>query len=94
MLLDASGDGSTWRRGSCCVLLEVRVEGRASLDVVRKAVLVVGGVARRLFLASSARYLRGCFVALKPVWAPDAGPLDRVVKLGVSRRQLHALDLL
>ena len=32
-------------------------------------------------------------MSVKPVWAPDAEPLDRVVKLGVSRRQLHALDL-
>ena len=37
---------------------------------------MVGRVARRLFLVSSARYLRGCFLALKPVWAPDAEPLD------------------
>lgn len=32
-------------------------------------------------------------MALKSVWAPDAEPLDRVVKMRVSRRQLHALDL-
>ena len=30
---------------------------------------------------------------VKPVWAPDADPLDRLVKLRVSRRQLQALDL-
>ena len=29
----------------------------------------------------------------KPIWDPDAEPLDRVIKLRVSRRQLHDLDL-
>ena len=30
---------------------------------------------------------------MKPIWAPDAEPLDRVVKLRLSRRQLQTLDL-
>ena len=32
-------------------------------------------------------------MSVEPVWAPDAEPLDRVLKLRVSRRQLQVLDL-
>ena len=32
-------------------------------------------------------------MGVKPIWAPDAEPLDRVVKLRLSRRQLQTLDL-